>query len=443
MTCADFEPRLNALVDGELADDERAAVDTHLASCESCRRTLEAIREQHLRLEAAFLTERRAAEVLAERVVRAHRRPPFPRFLLAASAAAAAAILVAFVVFRERQVSELRERLDRAESSCQALEKRLQAPTAAAKKPMARLAVATGAVECRTTKEGAWEAVGPGGGLEEGASVRTADRSKCSFDCADGTELRLNGATEIRFEKPRAVRLARGEIFTRVAKDPSPYTVTTDQTMIEAVGTSLNIVHRPAESTVLTVVEGNARMGGVAVASGYLCRVVDGKVQPPVAAYELELLTKWVNEIVALKGKDSPELQTRVNQLLAQIGRTKMEHLVEAEIRALGDHAALPLTCYVQSPESLTEGRRRRDAARILADIASAPSVPDFVALLADADPEVRVQAARGLQRLTGETLDFDGKYWAGSDVARGTADWKAWLKANEATWSAPREPKK
>ena len=124
------------------------------------------------------------------------------------------------------------------------------------------------------------------------------------------------------------MRLSRGEIFTRVAKDPAPYTVTTDQATIEALGTSLNIVHRPAQSTVLTVVEGRARMGGVAVASGYLCRVVDGKVQPPVAAYELAMLTKWVNEIVALKGKDNPELQARVNQLLAQIGRTKMEHLV-------------------------------------------------------------------------------------------------------------------
>jgi hypothetical protein len=206
--------------------------------------------------------------------------------------------------------------------------------------------------------------------------------------------------------------------------------VTTDQATIEALGTSLNIVHQPARSTVLTVVEGRARMGGVAVASGYLCRVVDGKVQPPVAAYELAMLTKWVNEIVALKGKDNPELQARVNQLLAQIGATKMQHLAEAEIRALGDHAALPLTCYIQSPESLAEGRRRRDAARILADIASAPSVPDFVALLADGDPQVRVQVARGLERLTGQTLGFDAAYWAGTDITRGAAAWKTWLQS-------------
>src|SRR5207237_9856003 len=143
--------------------------------------------------------------------------------------------------------------------------------------------------------------------------------------------------------------LTRGEIFTRVARDPARYTVTTDQATIEALGTSLNIVHRPAESTVLTVIEGSARMGTQTIASGYLCSVVGGKIQPPVPTYDLAMLTKWVNEIVALKGKDSPELQARVNQLLAQIGRTKMEHLMEAEIRALGDHAALPLTRYIQS----------------------------------------------------------------------------------------------
>jgi len=239
------------------------------------------------------------------------------------------------------------------------------------------------------------------------------------------------------------VRLSRGEIFTRVAKDPAPYTVTTDQATIEALGTSLNIVHKPAQSTVLTVVEGNARMAGVAVASGYLCRVVDGKVEAPVAAYELALLTKWVNEIVALKGRDSPELQARVNQLLAQIGRTKMEHLVEGEIRALGDHAALPLARYCQSPDSKNDPRRRRDAARILADIASSPSVPDFVSLVADEDPEVRVQAARGLQRLTGKTLGLDETSWRGSDFNHGADAWKRWLQENESTWSAPRDPKK
>lgn len=429
MSCADFEPRLNALVDGELAADDRAALDEHLASCEECRRTLEAIRAQHLHLEATFATQRRATEALADRIVlaaRPRRGPSLFRLVSSGAGAAAAAVLLCITLFQQRQVADLHERLTVAENSCQALERQLHAPKVEAKLPVARLAVATGAVECRSTPQGDWEAVGPGRGLDEGSWVRTADRSKCSFDCADGTELRLNGATEIRLEKPRAVRLARGEIYTRVAKDPAPYTVTTDQATIEALGTSLDIVHRPAQSTILTVVEGNARMGGVAVpagaqavASGYLCRVVDGQVQAPVAAYELSLLTKWVNEIVALKGKDSPELQVRVNQLLAQIGRTKMEHLAEGEIRALGDHAALPLARYIQSPESLGDPRRRRDAARILADLASAPSVPDFVALAADGDAEVRAQAARGLQRLTGLNLE-------GADA------WKAWLEARD-----------
>jgi hypothetical protein len=251
----------------------------------------------------------------------------------------------------------------------------------------------------------------------------------------------MNGATEICLEKPRAVRLARGEIFTRVAHDPARFTVTTDQATIEALGTSLNIVHRPAESTVLTVIEGSARMGAQTIASGYLCRVVGGKVQAPVPAYELALLTKWVNEIVALKGKDSPELQARVNELLAQIGRTKMEHLVEGEIRVLGDHAALPLTRYIQSPDSRKDERRRRDAARILADIASSPSVPDFVALVGDEDPQVRLQIARGLQRLTGQKLGFDEEYWTGPDIARGADAWKGWLQENGSTWSVPRVP--
>ncbi|HVR86842.1 MAG TPA: FecR domain-containing protein [Planctomycetota bacterium] len=443
MTCAEFEPRLGAHLDGQLAGDERAAVDAHLASCDACRQALEGIRAQHQVLEEAFASDRRANEALAGRVVDAFRGRPRRRLWFISGAAAAAALLLGLLLLRERELSQLRGRLARSEESCRALEEQLRCAAIGAKTQVARLSVATGAVESRARADGEWEAVGPGGGLPEGAWVRTAPRSKCSFDCSDGTELRLNGATEICLEKPRAVRLARGEMFTRVAHDPARFTVTTDQATIEALGTQLNIVHRPSESTVLTVIEGSARMGAQTIASGYLCKVVGGKVQAPVPAHQLALLTKWVNEIVALKGKDSPELQIRVNELLAQIGRTKMEHLVEAEIRALGDHAALPLTRYIQSPESRKDGNRRRDAARILADIASSPSVPDFVALVGDEDPQVRLEIARGLQRLTGQTLGLGEKDWTAQDFARGADAWKKWLQANESTWSVPSNPKK
>jgi hypothetical protein len=55
----------------------------------------------------------------------------------------------------------------------------------------------------------------------------------------------------------------------------------------------------------------------------------------------------------------------------------------------------------------------------------------------------VRLHIARGLQRLTGQTLGLDEKHWTGSDFARGADAWKRWLQANESTWSVPGDPNK
>lgn len=442
MNCAEIEERLNAYLDGQADAGERAALEGHLATCADCARSLEGLRLQDRELDAAFAPLRAEADMMADRVIAritgARRRRPVLWFALALSHAAV--FLAAFLVFRARPPVPA---VDEGQFMMPDL----------LKKPMARLAVATGAIEVRAA-DGAWTPLATGGGIEAGAALRTSRGTKGSFDFNDGTEIRLNELTEVVIHGPRRVTLADGQIFTRVAPHPKVrFTVKTDQAAIEAVGTTLDISHGTQGElmkkeggvrrvTSLVVLDGAARMGDQSVGSGQVCRVVDGATEPPSPAHDLTVLTRWVHEILVLRDPANAEFHGRVNDLLARIGRTKMEQLYEGEIRALGDHAALPLTRYIQSPESRPEAARRRSAARILADIASAPSVPDFVALLRDDDPAIRASIARGLQRLTGQTLGFAADHWSGPACAQpggGAAAWEAWLRENRGAWGAPR----
>lgn len=405
----------------------------HVGSCASCRTRFEALRALDRELEAAFAPERRD---VSARVIAALPRPrrsawPWVPF------AAAAGFLVSMLLFRR----EPDPRVPRLEEKIRALEARVK-PLPSPSRPTARLDVATGAVEVRRDGE-TWAALATGATIPPGSWIRTTEQSKCSFVCDDGSEVRVNSDSEVRFVSARQVTLERGRIYTNVAPAADRFEVRTEQATIEALGTTLDISHVTKEKKITTVavLEGSARVAGSTVATGQMCQVIDGQAQAPARAGDLVMMTRWVHELLRLRGRDDAELEKRVNQLLAQIGKTKMEELYDHEIRALGDHCALPLTRYLQSPESRKDSYQRRRAARILADIASPPSVPDFVAFLGDSDGEVRACAARGLSRLTGETLGYSEDYWRqDAGWTNGCGAWGDWLKRHQDTWGAPRD---
>lgn len=137
------------------------------------------------------------------------------------------------------------------------------------------------------------------------------------------------------------------------------------------------------------------------------------------------LATSWVNELLAFEPDREQEFQQRVDALLAMLGRTKMAHLYEWEIRSLGDHCALPLLRYVESPDLFVEPHQRQDAARILADVATRQHLPGLLALLDDPDPEVRVCAARGVARLTGRFPDESPESFRATDHAERARAWR------------------
>jgi len=437
MNCVEFEDRLNAYFDGEV--DDRPAVEKHLAACASCRQLLDSLRTQDRALSEAFAPYRDrdfVAPVLAA-LPRSRSRWYF------VPVAAAAGFFAAYLFFRTpSRVWQLEEQVRTLASE---LEKRTSKSTATG---LARLELSTGAVEIQEGNAD-WVPLATGGAIEAGSRVRTLGQAKCSFRCEDGTEVRLNRDTEMCFQTSRRVELKRGQMYTAIVPQPERFRVATEQTTIEALGTTLDIRHvvRTAESeekkeggrriTTLTVLDGTAQMGDRLVPSGYVCQISDGSMSEPSRVHELAIVTRWVHELLFLQGRDSQELEKRVNAMLAMLGRTKMEELYESEIRSMGDHCALPLTRYLQSEDSRPDPNRRRKAARILADIASPPSVPDLIALLEDEDAEVRVQMARGLHRLTGETMGVSDNQWTSG--REGCRAWREWLGRNQETWGAPK----
>jgi ferric-dicitrate binding protein FerR (iron transport regulator) len=426
---------LSGMLDGALAPDEQAQLDAHLVQCAACRATEEAFRQQNADLRRAFASRRQAATAVAERVIAQLRvappkRPALPGWLPMLFSAAAG-FLLAVGIFRPWE--------------------RHTAPPIKPDNPptppeTVQLAVATGPVEVMPPRETTWKSYACPSDVAVGCRVRTPAETRCEFRTKDGSEVRLNGGTELVFQTARLLELAQGQMLASVATTPTPFEVKVPEATVTATSTQFDLWSKPAETT-LTVLQGSTRVSGAGgdetVRTGEAARIARGQVEK----YHVEDLiraTRWVNEILVLKGRNNPELAKRVDDLFAQIGASKTSYMSEEEIRALGDHCVLPLTRYIQSDRSRAPGEqhRRVEAARILADLAQPWSIPDLIEMLADDDKDVRYFAAKGLERLTREARDHDPSLWRDkprADLEDKIQEWRNWWQKNKDRY--PRGP--
>jgi len=438
MECEEALSLISAEIDGESGTEGRAALEEHLARCSACREALSDLRRQDADLRQAFEPRRQAAQAVASRVIRRLSRPArlswggFPWLPMVLSAAAG--FLVAVVIFYRA-----------GEGPAPSSTSTTTATSAATstKGPTVELVVATGALEMQRPGQSAWEAMVTGGRIEAGTRVRTGKRVRCEFRTPDGSEVRLNGDTELLFRSMRRLELARGQVFSSVARDDEPYEVQVpkDQATVTALGTQFDVLARP-EETVLTVVQGVTRvndrdqreLGQFKV--GERARIVHGRIEKRSQVSDLDLATSWVNEILALKGPENEEFTKRLDNLLAQIGQTKMNFLYEKEIVALGDHCVKPLVKFIQSDLSRKDQAKRVNAARILQRIAQPWAIPELIPLLGDGDGDVRFWTAKALLELTGGvTHGLTPENWR--DLPREAWEktrekWRAWWEENK-----------
>lgn len=433
MDCQQIQTEIGRLVDGELTAEERSAIDAHLAGCADCRAVCDGVRIDDARLLRAFAPRRRAAAALADRVIERLKNDRLKNDRLAGETpaigqhrrrlrtwsiplmAAAAGFLLAVIV--------------------------IKSPLAPWRKPVeppalsfARLAVATGPTEMRTPGEIPWFTCPVSGQLSAGDSVRTSAEARCELQASDGTQIRLAQNTEVQLPQPRRVKLSRGELYSCVTPDGGPFQVETPEAKIAATHGKFNLSCSAGEAS-LTVVEGSVsvecKSGTRQVEQGEQVRLVDGRALATVPVNDPLQATAWINDLLILKGADNPELAERLNDILAQIGQTKVSYLYEEEIRRLGSRAALPLVRYVESPRSRANAASRQTAARLAADLADSGLIGDLIRLLADDDPRIRVFAAAALERLTGKNQGRPAAAWQDDlEACRPAIDaWRAWWR--------------
>ncbi len=431
MNCEDAANLANARLDGGLGPEETALLEIHLGECPACRAMVEATTLQDAMLRRAFAGRREAARELAERVIermpgRRQRRIPW----LAMGLSAAAGFAVAFAALRatmpiQRTVSV---------ASTLPLITRTTQPS------VAHLSLATGAVQFRCPGDAAWSAMPTGGTVPAGTKVRTGADVRCELVTADGSAIRMNANTEVAIASPRKFELSSGQTWSTVAHRATddPFEAKAQAATFTALGTQFDLSLAEPTRVMLTVAEGKVKVGAAGastvVDAGEQLTVAEGRLGDKQSVSNLAVATRWVNEILVMKGRDDPELAKRVDDLFAQIGQQKMSFMYEEEIRSLGDHCVIPLVRFIESDRSKDESAKRAVAARIVSDVAPAWAIPELIDLLADRSGEVRYYAALALHRLTGRDVGRSPDQWRADSWAACVAEsesWKQWWGKN------------
>jgi hypothetical protein len=460
--------------------DAMRGVEAHLSACAACRLEADARQRDHRQLAAAFSAGRASSQRLAEQVVvqlDAMRQPSSSGNLAVGKAAS---FSVPFP--RAASISGLRESETLSETTTSSLEPGKAGSFAYVISPtwriaqlllavaagfliavlvlrpwdrpapvvdnsqdspappfdvtpasFARMDVAIGSVDYAPAASRNFLTCPSNTSLASGAVVRTAASARCELNVEESIRLRLNEHTQMKLADERRVELTAGELWLEVEHAEPPFRVEVEGLEIDASQATLNCSARPPRVELL-VLEGKASVKAAAwtrdVAAGEKLSVVDGQPTQTTPFIDPIVETRWVHDILIQKGPDDAELNERIDRLWAQVGRAKMAHLYEEEIRSLGGHCATPLTCYIQSPESQQEPERRVSAARLLADIAPPESIPQLIALLSDTSGDVRFYAAEALQRLTGQNFGRPPEAWQAESwgACQATAaQWKSW----------------
>jgi hypothetical protein len=325
----------------------------------------------------------------------------------------------------------------------------VQEPALSPPAPIARLAVATGPVEVQPPRELNWFACPESTELAPGAALRTDATARCEIATQDGSQVRLNGDTQVQLAGARQVSLDRGQLWSHVAEGASPFAVTLPEGKVTAQQGKFALRCEPGQSMV-TVVEGAAHVQSgqekADLSAGQSVTIDQGALSEVRRAHDTALATAWVNELLAAKGSDDPEFVARMDDILAQLGQTKMSFLYEEEIRRLGDHCVLPLVRFLESSRSQGDSAQRVRAAAIVADVAQPRQIPLLIELLMDEDPQVRFHVARGLERLTARDQGRPPAAWRTEPLTSCAPTQKAWLEwweANRSRYPGAVEPKR
>ncbi len=453
MDCTQASNLISAWIDGELDAADRVGLEAHLATCDSCRAASDAARNQDGTLLRAFQPLREASSRIADSVLDAWSDEiavrPTPRQIpvmtwISTPLAATAGFLLAVILFQPWNDDT---------------------PVTPIGTPVATLVVSTGDVDVRQHESSDWHTVPRSFQFlcSQDSVVRTADDVQCELTTSEGCVVRLNGGSEVYLPSSRRVELLRGQIWCSspddaalrvLVQDTSPsdkpglprtnVTSTTPLTVDCSANSSLVTAIQDGGDVQVTSARGDILVGTSQarqrLSQGETAKIVKGQIIKDASLIDPILACSWIQPLLIRKGHSDTELAGRIDQLLAQLGRSKMSTLYEQEIRSLGEFCVLPLLRYVQSPISAEDHGRRITAVQIVADLAPTWAISELIELLSDHDPAVRFHAATALRRLTAEDQGRSPERWREpwSDCVDSHSRWKQWQEKNRELYRPP-----
>jgi len=238
MNCDWVNAHLHQILDGDVPDGSRAALEQHLRDCPSCDAMLRAWAQEEALLKTA-MPHAPAPEGLAQQVATAldHQHAPTTarRIRLYAGFAAGAAALLLIVLVASYLSGGSRP------------PRRTTAAT---------LREANGPVWVRTSPEGPWQAAQPGRSLLVGDEVRTGDGGRAAIEHLWGPNLMLDSASRTRFGRRRRPSLEAGRLFARAPKQDAGFAIGTPHGEAAVRGTAFQVDCRAPDAAVVSVVEG-------------------------------------------------------------------------------------------------------------------------------------------------------------------------------------------
>jgi hypothetical protein len=277
--------------------------------------------------------------------------------------------------------------------------------------------------------------------------IATREDAFCAFQTEGGDVLRVNAGTRVMFEANGKILLYDGELFVAAKGEVE---IDCDGKKMSAKNATFEVSRRDQRGQVkgpgktelrVLVLTGEAKVDGRAVRAGDMCKAVNGVFEPTGPAEDVVLQTQWVHALLRERPEDAAESKVRASALAMTVDDARSGKAAEQALRGLGAAGAAGVIPLLRQGKE-TPGHRRKYAL-LVADLAGPKLAGEMVDLLRDDDAGVRLEMARGLERITGLTHGHARSIWSGAGYARGAASWEAWLEKSGAVWGAPAPVKK
>ncbi len=143
-----------------------------------------------------------------------------------------------------------------------------------------------------------WTLAAPGQGLPDGAAVATGSDSGTRLSLPEGVQIQLDQDSAVILptrDAPDRLRLEKGRAWIRTRR---PLTLQTAQGEVRLTGTEVVLSAGPT-ATAVTLVEGQARLGGRELQAGQEATLGEGSGPVRVVEIDLDTRRSWVRERVA------------------------------------------------------------------------------------------------------------------------------------------------